>query len=235
MCQTLFQNQLKYLRNDYSSLPWRLLSPCGPEVCAQRHRHSSCDRQGWLCWLLLFWQLFKNVNEIGVVVSFKIWSEMNWMLSWCIIHCKQDFCQIHGSLTLTMSWRIPWLTRRIWSTPLFRLWMSGSVKPAAARIFQCRMISRCHRMMTDGVVWRLTRHVTWRHEFLDSGMNEHAMECLDVAWLWPVKWNYTTVDPKQFVFFNVETRACDVQSWGDKCEGLQGRDGLSSTERADTS
>ena len=25
--------------------------------------------------------------------------------------------------------------------------------------------------------------------------------------------NYTTVDPKQFVFCKVETRACDVQSW----------------------
>ena len=25
--------------------------------------------------------------------------------------------------------------------------------------------------------------------------------------------NYTTVDPKQFVFFKIETRACDVQSW----------------------
>ena len=40
----------------------------------------------------------------------------------------------------------------------------------------------------DWVIWHLTWHVTWRHEFLDSGMNEHAMECLDVAWLWPVKW-----------------------------------------------
>ena len=40
---------LKYLRNDHSSLLWLLLSPCGPEVCAQCHRHSSCDRQGWLC------------------------------------------------------------------------------------------------------------------------------------------------------------------------------------------
>ena len=38
-----------YLRNDHSSLLWLLLSPCGPEVCAQCHRHSSCDRQGWLC------------------------------------------------------------------------------------------------------------------------------------------------------------------------------------------
>ena len=28
--------------------------------------------------------------------------------------------------------------------------------------------------------------------------------------------NYTTVDPKQFVFFNIETRACDVQSWETK-------------------
>ena len=25
--------------------------------------------------------------------------------------------------------------------------------------------------------------------------------------------NYTTVDPKQFVFSKVETRACDIQSW----------------------
>ena len=25
--------------------------------------------------------------------------------------------------------------------------------------------------------------------------------------------NYTTVDPKQFVFCKIETRACDVQSW----------------------
>ena len=25
--------------------------------------------------------------------------------------------------------------------------------------------------------------------------------------------HYTTVDPKQFVFFKIETRACDVQSW----------------------
>ena len=29
-------------------------------------------------------------------------------------------------------------------------------------------------------------------------------------------YNYTTVDPKQFVFFNIETRACDVQSWETK-------------------
>ena len=28
--------------------------------------------------------------------------------------------------------------------------------------------------------------------------------------------NYTTVDPKQFVFFKIETRACDVQSWETK-------------------
>ena len=28
-----------------------------------------------------------------------------------------------------------------------------------------------------------------------------------------LKENYTTVDPKQFVFFKIETRACDVQSW----------------------
>ena len=25
--------------------------------------------------------------------------------------------------------------------------------------------------------------------------------------------NYTTVEPKQFVFFKIETKACDVQSW----------------------
>ena len=25
--------------------------------------------------------------------------------------------------------------------------------------------------------------------------------------------NYTTVDPKQIVFFKIETRACDFQSW----------------------
>ena len=31
-----------------------------------------------------------------------------------------------------------------------------------------------------------------------------------------MKKNYTTVDPKQFVFFNIETRACDVQSWETK-------------------
>ena len=30
------------------------------------------------------------------------------------------------------------------------------------------------------------------------------------------KQNYTTVDPKQFVFFKIETRACDVQSWETK-------------------
>ena len=28
--------------------------------------------------------------------------------------------------------------------------------------------------------------------------------------------NYTTVDPKQFVFSKIETRACDVQSWETK-------------------
>ena len=28
--------------------------------------------------------------------------------------------------------------------------------------------------------------------------------------------NYTTVDPKLFVFFKTETRACDVQSWETK-------------------
>ena len=28
--------------------------------------------------------------------------------------------------------------------------------------------------------------------------------------------NYTTVDPKQFVFFKIETRACGVQSWETK-------------------
>ena len=27
------------------------------------------------------------------------------------------------------------------------------------------------------------------------------------------KENYTTVDPKLFVFFKIETRPCDVQSW----------------------
>ena len=59
--------------------------------------------------------------------------------------------------------------------------------------------------------------------------------------------NYTTVDPKQFVIFKIET-----QSWETKdCKaeaataaqsretnvykGLQGRDGHSSTERTDTS
>ena len=83
--------------------------------------------------------------------------------------------------------------------------------------------------------------------FPSTGPPDHSRKLPGFAKLvhttstWLYKPNYTTVDPKQFMFSKSGDKGLQGRGGrsspelGDKCKGLQGRDGHSSTERADTS